>query len=81
MQQLVGRLKADKSKLLILMNRGSVDSATFSVPPAAESELPALVQNMAVRDIPGATDQTPIDFIAYPTRPDGTRKILCSFGN
>jgi Tfp pilus assembly PilM family ATPase len=74
-QQLVGRLKADKSKLLILMNRGSVDSATFSVPPAAESELPALVQNMAVRDIPGATDQTPIDFIAYPTRPDGTRNI------
>ncbi len=74
-QQLVGRLKAEKSKLLILMNRGSVDSATFSVPPANESELPALVQNMAVRDIPGATDQTPIDFIAYPTRPDGTRSI------
>jgi len=74
-QQLVGRLKAEKSKLLILMNRGSVDSATFAVPPASESELPALVQNMAVRDIPGATDQTPIDFIAYPTRPDGTRNI------
>ena len=35
-QQLVGRLKADKSKLLILMNRGSVDSATFSVPPAGD---------------------------------------------
>ncbi len=74
-QQLVTRLKADKSKLLILMNRGSVDSATFSVPPAGESELPALVQNMAVRDIPGATEQTPIDFIAYPARPDGTRSI------
>ncbi|MDA1230005.1 MAG: hypothetical protein O2856_04460, partial [Planctomycetota bacterium] len=42
-QQLVRRLKAEKSKLLILMNRGSVDSATFSVPPANESELPALV--------------------------------------
>ena len=74
-RQLVGRLKAEKSKLLILMNRGSVDSATFTVPPASESELPALVQNMAVRDIPGATDQTPIDFIAYPARPDGTRNI------
>ncbi len=74
-QQLVGRLKAEKSKLLILMNRGSVDSAKFSVPPASESELPALVQNMAVRDIPGATDQTPIDFIAFPARPDGTRNI------
>ncbi len=74
-QQLVVQLKAQKSKLLILMNRGSVDSARFSVPPASESELPALVQNMAVRDIPGATDQTPVDFVAYPTQPDGTRNI------
>ncbi len=74
-QQLVTRLKADKSRILILMNRGSVDSATFTVPPAAESELPALVQNMAVRDIPGATEQTPIDFIAYPPQADGTRSI------
>ncbi|RLS41544.1 MAG: hypothetical protein DWH78_02390, partial [Planctomycetota bacterium] len=30
-QQLVIRLKADKSKLIIMMNRGSVDSATFQV--------------------------------------------------
>lgn len=74
-QQLVTRLKADKSRLIILMNRGSVDSATFQVPPAGESELPALVQNMAVRDIPGATEQTPIDFIAYSVRPDGTRSV------
>ena len=74
-QELVKRLKADKSRILILINRGSVDSATFTVPPAAESELPALVQNMAVRDIPGATEQTPIDFIAFPPQADGTRSI------
>ena len=74
-QELVKRLKADKSRILILMNRGSVDSATLMVPPAAESELPALVQNLAMRDIPGATEQTPIDFIAFPPRADGTRSI------
>jgi len=74
-QQLVNRLKADKSKLLILMNRGSVDSATFHVPRASDSELPTLIQNIAIRDIPGATDQTPIDFIAYPALPDGTRSV------
>jgi len=74
-QELVKRLKADKSRILILINRGSVDSATLAAPPATESELPALVQNMAVRDIPGATEQTPIDFIAFPPRADGTRTI------
>ena len=40
-QQLVARLKADKSRILILMNRGSVDSAIFTVPPAIWS--PAIV--------------------------------------
>jgi Tfp pilus assembly PilM family ATPase len=74
-KQLVERLKAEKSKLIILINRGSVDSATFQVPPAAESELPALIQNLAVRDIPGATDQTPIDFIAYKRQADGSRSV------
>jgi len=74
-QRLVTRLKAEKSRLLILINRGSVDSITFTVPPAAESELPALVQNMAIRDIPGATEQTPIDFIAYSPDPAGTRSV------
>lgn len=74
-QQLVAQLKAEKSRLLILMNRGSVDSATFTVPPAGEDELPLLVQNLAIRDIPGATDQTPVDFIAYPQRRDGTRAV------
>jgi hypothetical protein len=74
-QKLTNRLKADKARLLILMNRGAVDSATFTVPPATDAELPLLVQNLAVRDIPGATDQTPIDFIAYPQEPNGHRTV------
>ena len=74
-RELVQRLKAEKATLLILMNRGSVDSAKLTVPPATESELPSLVQNLAVREIPGATEQTPIDFIAGSLRPDGSRSV------
>jgi Tfp pilus assembly PilM family ATPase/Tfp pilus assembly protein PilN len=74
-RKLVQGLKAEKATLLILMNRGSVDSAKLTVPPATASELPSLVQNLAVREIPGATEQTPIDFIAGPLRPDGSRSV------
>ncbi|MBL8818694.1 MAG: hypothetical protein JNL58_21885 [Planctomyces sp.] len=74
-QAIVSRLKAEKARLLILVNRGSVDSATFDVPPADDHELPALVQNLAIRDIPGATEDTTVDFIAYPRRADGSRSI------
>ncbi len=74
-QQLITRQKAEKSQLLILLNRGAVDSATFTVPPATESELPALVRNLAAREIPGTTDDSPVDFIAYPPAADGSRTI------
>jgi hypothetical protein len=75
LKQLVTKLKAEKSRLLILLNRGSVDSATFTVPPASDSELASLVRNMATREIPGTTDDTPIDFIAYPPAENGTRSV------
>lgn len=74
-RSIVGRLKAEKSRLLVLVNRGSVDSASFDVPPATDAELPALVQNLGSRDIPAATEDTIIDYIAYPPRPDGTRSV------
>ncbi len=67
--------KAEKSRLLILLNRGSVDSATFKVPPATEAELPAIVRNMAMRSIPGTSDESLLDFVAYPAAADGTRSV------
>lgn len=74
-RSIVSRLKAEKSRLLVLVNRGSVDSASFEVPPATDTELPSLVQNLGSRDIPAVTDETIIDFIAYPPRADGSRTI------
>ncbi len=74
-RQLVTRLKAEKSRLLILLNRSSVDSAALTVPPATDAELPGLIQNLAQQSIPGSTDETLLDFIAYPAAADGTRTV------
>jgi len=75
LKSLVSELGASKATLLLCVNRGAVDSVTFSVPPATEAELPTLVRNMAIRQLQGINEESQLDFIAYPPEEDGTRKV------
>lgn len=72
---LVKELKASKARLLLCVNRAMVDSATFAVPPASDAELPAIVRNMALRQLPGMTEDSVIDFIAFPETDEGRRTV------
>jgi hypothetical protein len=72
---LVRELKATKATLLLCLNRGAVDSVSFQVPPATDAELPAIVNNLAIRQMAGLTEDSVVDFIAYPPAKDGTRRI------
>jgi len=75
LRQVVQETKSEKQRLLILIGRGAVDSTTFEVPPATPDELPLLVQNLAVQNLPGLTEDSALDFIAYPARADGSRTV------
>ena len=72
---LVRELKASKATLLLCLNRSVVDSATFNVPPASDAELPIIVRNMALRQLPGLTEDSVLDFIAYPPESTGGRSV------
>jgi Tfp pilus assembly PilM family ATPase len=74
-RSLVAELKCERARLLLLVSRGAVDSATFQVPPATAEELPELVRNLALREIPAINDATLLDFIAYPAGADGAQTI------
>ncbi len=74
-RSLVSELKCERGRLLLLVSRGSVDSATFRLPPATEEELPELVRNVALREIPAINDATLLDFIAYPAEEDGGQTV------
>lgn len=67
--------KAEKARVVIALARGSVDVAHLALPMAEDAELPALVANMAPREIPGLTEDAPVDFIAAPVKPDGMRPV------
>lgn len=74
-RSLITELKCERGRLLMLISRGAVDSATFAVPPASDDELPELVRNLSLREIPGVNDATPIDFVAYPPQEEGGRIV------
>ena len=75
LKSLVSELGASKATLLLCINRGAVESATFTVPPATEAELPTLVRNMAARQLQGTNEDSLLDFVAFPPDEDGTRKV------
>ncbi|MBL4883656.1 MAG: hypothetical protein JKY95_03840 [Planctomycetaceae bacterium] len=75
LKSLVSELQAGKATLLLCVSRGAIDSVTFNVPPANEAELPTLVRNMAIRQLPGIGEESLLDFIAYPPEADGSRKV------
>ena len=75
LRELVSELNAGRLKLVLCVGRGSVDSLTFTVPPASETELPTLVQNMAQRQLSGPGGDTTIDFVSFPLFKDGSRQV------
>ena len=75
LKDIVAGHKAEKARVVIALARGSVDVAHLALPMAEDAELPALVANMAPREIPGLAEDAPVDFIAAPTRADGMRPV------
>ena len=69
-QAIVQETKAAKARLLICLNRGLIDAASFDVPPADATELPVIVRNMASRQLSGVSEDSIIDFIPA-TNADG----------
>ncbi|MEZ6061817.1 MAG: hypothetical protein R3C19_15835 [Planctomycetaceae bacterium] len=75
-QELIGELKAGRSRLLLCLNRGMIDAATFAVPPATDDELPVIVNNLAQRELPGLSADGVIDYVALPPDEHGSRNVI-----
>ncbi|MEZ6043014.1 MAG: hypothetical protein R3C20_21130 [Planctomycetaceae bacterium] len=62
-QSIIREHKASKARLLICVNRGLVEAASFPVPPADVRELPVIVNNMASRYLSGLSKDSVVDFV------------------
>ena len=64
LKNLIKREKFPRAQLLLGLNRASVDMMMFVLPKSKPEELPDLVKNQALRDSPGFSETSPIDFIS-----------------
>lgn len=76
-EQLKSALKeltqGNKTNVLVGLGVGSVETATISVPPATDAELPTLVQNLCRQQMSFAEEEPALDFMADAPLEDGTR--------
>lgn len=66
LKEILKRHNVPRSRLLLGLNRASIDMMTFRLPKSKPEELPDLVKNQALRDSPGFSETSPLDFIISP---------------
>jgi len=64
-----------KANVVVALGVGSIETATISVPPASDAELPTLVQNLCRQQMTFAEEEPALDFLADEPADDGTRSV------
>jgi len=72
------RGKTARPQVLVGLGRGSIELMHFTVPPAADKELPELVLNQAIRESQSVTDDTLLDFVALNATTGEPRRITAA---
>ncbi len=67
------RLGQRRADLVVALGRGSVDVIPLQLPPAADVELPTLVNNQVMRDAGEIAETGVVDFVAVPAQADEPR--------
>ncbi len=63
-------------KTLFALGAGSAEAMYFTLPPAKDEEIPELLRNQALRDMPNFSESYVIDFLPLGTAQSGPRNVL-----
>lgn len=70
--------KVGRGKTLVGVDRASVEMLRFTLPPAEDAELPELVANSVLRDLPSLDEASVVDFIAMDDDPREQRRVAAT---
>jgi hypothetical protein len=59
--------------LLISLGRNDVEWLQQKLPPSKESEIPMLLKNQILREVPGSNEADPVDYLMFESSFDGHR--------
>ncbi len=63
-------------KTFFALGAGSAEAMYFTLPPSKDEEIPELLKNQALRDMPNFSESYVIDFLPLGTTQTGPRKVL-----
>ncbi|MEE8453024.1 MAG: hypothetical protein V3R99_13950 [Thermoguttaceae bacterium] len=70
--------KAGRCTVLVGVDRASVEMLRFTLPPAEDAELPELVANSVLRELPSIDEASVVDFVALDDDPAGQRRVAAA---
>ena len=74
----LGHQKRRRLSTVVVIGRGSVELVHLALPPARDEELPELVANQVLREVPTLGDQTVIDFFSIDASPHEPRRVTAA---
>ncbi len=76
LRQLVRAERIGSCPLLMTLDRNRVEMQYVQLPPSRDSEIPAMLKNQVLRELPGFSDYDPLDYLALAHRADEGRRLL-----
>ena len=64
--------------VLLSLSRSKVELLYLTLPPSTATEIPVLLRNQLLRELPNFTDHDPVDFLTLDDVADGERNILAA---
>ncbi|MGL6195685.1 MAG: hypothetical protein ACRC2T_12785 [Thermoguttaceae bacterium] len=68
--------KVGAAQTIFGLSSSSAEVIYFTLPPAKNEEIPELLKNQAIREVPNFTDSQPIDFLLLSDDPKQQRKLV-----
>ncbi len=74
--RLLKERRVGSAKTLFAVNSASAEIMYFTLPPSKNEEIPELLKNQAIRELPNFFESHPLDFLPFGEIPTEPRKLL-----
>ncbi|MDR0871625.1 MAG: hypothetical protein LBN39_12620 [Planctomycetaceae bacterium] len=78
LRTLIKEERLDVNAVLLTLDRNKTEILEQTLPPCSEPEIPVLLKNQALRELPHFAEHDPLDFIVLTTAENGERKVLAA---
>ena len=76
LRKLIKEERIDSCPLLLSLDRSKVEMLYLNLPPCQEAEIPAMLKNQVLRELPNFSDYDPLDYLPLGNNVEEGRSLL-----